>query len=900
MTCGLSPLPTSREGCRPLTPVDLLFTAPELAELLRQALREGHWLDAYLLAAGATQLVDDAIRPDPAQLYRAAALLRRDDSMAVRLVGSITYAAAGTISAVMVGVHHRNLDRLRTSLRDLTFELARMIVDPTTRQPSLPPRLEPTLHALANRESDVVRVPSCFRSFDQHPDDMVELARRFHERPAAARRVCVVGVRTSGNYLAPLLGAALERRGTPEVSAVTYRPGRPWERSDAKILRSTAREGGTILVVDDPPVTGGSIADTARAVETLGIPRHRIVLVVALAEEMPPPALARWEGVYLPWNRWAVHRRLTRTALAATLREMLGPAYRVVASGPRRLPGDNRARVRARFSVTFITESSNCRREIIVEGAGLGFFGRHAVAVAAPLQNHFPHVYGVSEGLLYRDWVSGPEISEDFSELAESIAKYVADRGRALRVLRDPTRSLRDRGTSAAAAARVLSGMFGRFDLFGQYLLLDRVTRGLLRTDTPSIPDGQTQLQYWRRSSRSGAVRKVQFHQSSFSNLEITCYDSVYDLAGAAVESPAHEFEELLRTCYTERTGEAIDPERWLLYKLTALWRLCRTGDMNRDDIEFRSASAVHEYLSTVIPPIDHDVRVLGGPLCAVDLDGVLETSPLGYPCTTPLGALSVRALAAHGYRPVPVTGRCLRDAIDRCRRFGLVGAVAEYGAVVYDARTETWTDLRTTGAVAALERVRAHIAGLDDIRTDPRFRFVVRARSRSGPLPDVVAAGVVAAADGRVRAVQGQSQTDFVPQEVDKSSGLSWLAHRLDEEIALAVGDSGEDLGVLAMAGLSRAPRNADEMVHRSGVTITPHAYQAGFADACSDLLGHRPGGCPHCAPLALSARSRLLCSVLALREDGIQGLPLRTMRLAAAFARPSWKARIRRDSFG
>jgi len=41
------------------------------------------------------------------------------------------------------------------------------------------------------------------------------------------------------------------------------------------------------------------------------------------------------------------------------------------------------------------------------------------------------------------------------------------------------------------------------------------------------------------------------------------------------------------------------------------------------------------------------------GPLVAVDLDGVLECDPLGYPATSPSGALAVRALIAHGYRPV-------------------------------------------------------------------------------------------------------------------------------------------------------------------------------------------------------------------------------------------------------
>src|SRR5207302_6312981 len=55
------------------------------------------------------------------------------------------------------------------------------------------------------------------------------------------------------------------------------------------------------------------------------------------------------------------------------------------------------------------------------------------------------------------------------------------------------------------------------------------------------------------------------------------------------------------------------------------------------------------------------------GPLCAIDIDGVLETSTLGYSSCTPLGVLCLRALARHGYRPVLVTGRSLGEVQDRC-----------------------------------------------------------------------------------------------------------------------------------------------------------------------------------------------------------------------------------------
>jgi len=46
--------------------------------------------------------------------------------------------------------------------------------------------------------------------------------------------LCVVGVRTSGSYLAPLCAAALRAAGVTSVAVLTYRPGRPLRRAEAK------------------------------------------------------------------------------------------------------------------------------------------------------------------------------------------------------------------------------------------------------------------------------------------------------------------------------------------------------------------------------------------------------------------------------------------------------------------------------------------------------------------------------------------------------------------------------------------------------------------------------------------------------------------------------------------
>ena len=77
------------------------------------------------------------------------------------------------------------------------------------------------------------------------------------------------------------------------------------------------------------------------------------------------------------------------------------------------------------------------------------------------------------------------------------------------------------------------------------------------------------------------------------------------------------------------------------------------------------------------------------GALCAIDIDGVLETSPLGFSSLTPTGAVTLRAVTLHGYRPILATGRSLDEVRERCAAYHLAGGVAEYGAVVYNHGTE-------------------------------------------------------------------------------------------------------------------------------------------------------------------------------------------------------------------
>jgi len=740
----------------------------------------------------------------------------------------------------------------------------------------------------------MLRLPTCFRSFDQHPDDLVEMVHRYVAANGRSGPVAVVGVRTSGSYLAPLCAAALESSGITPVTVLTFRPGRRWRRAEAALIQRVVAAGGRFIVTDDPPVTGSALNDAGRALQELGVSQTNITFLLALAEAEPPDALRLQNGVYLPWHEWSVHRRLADEEIGRKLAELLGPGHQVIAHLQQSADEPSRARVRHHYRVEIRTDHGVTHDELTVEGAGLGYLGRHALEVAAALPDHVPTVYGLSDGLLYLRRLP-QTVATTKPELAETIVKYVADRSAALRVDSDPTAELRHRQPVWETTAQHLRPLFGQLGPVGQTLLLEPIVRDLTRTDNPSVTDGRTHHQHWASAVDRTFAGKNDFHQWSFSNRELVCYDPIFDLAGAAADPPSSDFEQLLRSIYSDRTGRPIDLERWLLYRIAHLWRLRKNGELDQNRVNEMSAEAMYDYLSATYGPRGAPIDLDHGALCAIDLDGTLETALLGYPCTTPGGALTLRALAAHGYRPVLATGRCLPDVIARCRPFDLAGGVAEYGAVVYDHRNGNHVDLRDDSARAALLHVRQMLKRHDDVQIDPRYRYIVRARTKKGPISAELAHEIQILTGGTVRVVTGDDQTDLVPISVDKGKGLRELSNVLNGTVALAIGDTVEDLAMFAQADIARAPGNAGTAVRRAGIHITRGSYQRGLAQACADLLGHPPGGCPTCRQPPIARRTALFGQILDLRENGVRGLATRTAHLISSVA---IKRRDRRSS--
>jgi haloacid dehalogenase-like hydrolase len=858
---------------------DLHADVPELVHRLLRAADGGDFVDAYLFACGIGQVVEDR--------------LAGTDSVPRRLVKHLGTGRPGGVLRRVLDLADGVADRLpaRRALRAwngrvalVTEALAAGVMSGDRKVGCVelmrggPPGVCGGL--LSGR---LLRQPTCFRSFDQRPEDVRVLASRFAgQYPDRSVPVLVLGVRTSGSYLAPLLGAALRSLGYSDVLVRSTRPGARLLAGEGRTLRALRRAGGLVVVIDDPPASGGSLDSVAASVERSGFPRGSVVVACATFPSGVGVCSGRRPCVVLSAFEWEIRRKLGRDAVLRLASVLLPGRVVEISAEPVGVPSRSR-HLSVEFSARFADGGS---LRLVASGAGLGYLGRHAVEVSGLLAGQVPHVYGIVDGVLLRECLPGEGRVDGGGDVPpEAVAQYVVAR-RAMELPSDRSVLLSGREPVWEIAARLLARGLGRLGDVLRPVMLDRLSRMILATDRPCLVDGDMRPGLWFEDG-AGEWVKTDYDEACFSRLDLASYDAVYDLAGAAFARP--ELEDRLIARFEQLTGSRIRESQWCVYKLVHAWNARRLGGV---DPRRSQARAVQRYLSSLyLEGLDSQAE---GPWCALDVDGVLENDAFGFSITSPAGMMALRALRAHGYRVLLATGRSLTDVKDRCEAYRLAGGVAEYGAVVYDARAD-----RSRGLVAEADGELAdRLRALPEVSVDSDYQWCVRAfRSAGGERIGLRlgAGGVGEAGDGgvgvldRYSVVRGIAQTDFLPRGVDKARGVRELIRWMggmgsgEGELALAVGDSAADVGMLTAARLGLAPGNADRGAMRAaGVPVLRGSYQAGLASAVGRLIGHRPGGCAACRPPVVGVEDRALLSVLAIPEAGRAGAPARLLRLA------------------
>jgi hydroxymethylpyrimidine pyrophosphatase-like HAD family hydrolase len=796
----------------------------------------------------------------------------------------------------------------------------------------------------------LVKLPTCYRSLDQQPADCLLMARALAgEGAAPGTPLLVLGLRTSGSYLGPLLRASLEHAGFDQVQSTTARPRQPWSHEHREHLSRIAAGGGKCLVIDDPPKRGRALVDITSRLEDLGLAPDSIALVLPVIDPRPlqRPELAVYPAHTLERKDWTIQRQLkperVRAALGPMLRGRLvtlfedGASPRTVEIAAvdkvRRLPlpasagvGEYaRRHLAALYRVSIHTARGEAvEHSVYVKGTGMGYLGRHSIEVVTALEGLVPDVYSVTGGLMYRAWI--PEewrITSPTPGLALSIARYAAARRRHLAVDEDVSLRLGGGGPVWKLAAARLERAFGRAAPAFRRINFE-VARRLTLAEQPAVWDGSMALSNWAQvNGTRGRHLKVDFDERAFANQdsvgdEMYCYDVDADVAASAADALRRAprepgrlaFAESLRATYQAQIGATISEEKWLLYQLVWLQHQrelateridegdAGDGDVSRLwrellDLEATMAQVHQRYYAAAFfaglaAPTD-------GRLCAIDIDGVLETLQLSFPAITPAGGDALRRLHGHGFRTVLATGRSLPDLVARCQAYGAVGGVAEYGAAIYDAASGTREILATDAQVGQVKALRGILLDLVDVELDPDYTSVVRAyrRGRHGNrhrLSDEVvdAALAMLPAGEAVTVVHGGQQTDFVPAGIDKGAGIRALAQRLGATgngppLAMACGDAFTDIPMMAEAEVAYAPANADAALRRAGgFRLMERPCQAGLLDAVDDFLGHTAGACPDCSAPAWSADTRLLLAVFGAQDVGTMGKARQALSVA------------------
>src|SRR5439155_971666 len=114
--------------------------------------------------------------------------------------------------------------------------------------------------------------------------------------------------------------------------------GQPFDRRTRDRLRRTWRNGGPVIITDDPPTSGRSLTRLAQVLLGLGAPARAIVPLIQTFEG---PAwwswqtpLATYAPIVLPWTAWTIQQRLEPTSAQQALRRLLtGKTVRLPGAG---------------------------------------------------------------------------------------------------------------------------------------------------------------------------------------------------------------------------------------------------------------------------------------------------------------------------------------------------------------------------------------------------------------------------------------------------------------------------------------------------------------------------------------------------------------------------------------
>jgi hydroxymethylpyrimidine pyrophosphatase-like HAD family hydrolase len=761
------------------------------------------------------------------------------------------------------------------------------------------------------------KIPAFFRSRDFATHDCLELGKKYVDRfPAGDRPAMILGLRTAGSFLAPLLCAYL-RSHFAAADWIAVRPKKglvSWERA---ALRQAMRRGARVVVIDESIHSGHTLITAIALLRRAGFKDDDMV-VLNPAE----PAFPNWKdsGVFQsvprihtitlePAERYkqrfldsdAVHSLLngyfkaggylSASVVAGAETEKVNATWR--GSPPERVD----VRLKRVFEV-HVTNAGGRKeiRRVLAKSVGWGWLGYHSFQVGRELQEFVPPVVGLREGILFTDWLSQEDDTEagPTRQIAmDTVASYVATRTRTLKLGSNPATDLvregRHKGLEllATALSRAhgsrIAASAGRFRI--QEALAQGCSLSVL-TDSKMAP------QEWISAGSNFVKTDFEHHGQGKNELGMT--DPAYDLADAIFHFQLSEGEESrFIDKYVNESSDLYVDERLYLNKLLAgLWaqNLAILGLQNPRLVSQRETFH-RQYISAWNFLVSQTVRECGklcwtpgdvswrSPLIVIDIDGVLDRMVFGFPSTTAAGIKALSLLGSHGFTVALNTARTLREVKEYCDAYGLAGGVAEYGGVGWDRVTNRQVNLVDSESMRELEEARAAFRRIPGVFLNDDYQYSLRAftyqNGRTAPLPRLLAQDLLAELKlDRLQVHHTGLDTAITAKETDKGTGLRALLSLvgLEARDVTAVGDSEPDLAMFRVAARSFAPGNVScrREAELLGCHIAKSGYEPGLLEIARAII--HPGGntCRQCRAMESNLRrdKRLFVSLLSAAD--------------------------------
>ena len=741
------------------------------------------------------------------------------------------------------------------------------------------------------------KVPAFFRSRDFAPADCLELGRKFVAAfPEPDRPAIVVGLRTAGSFLAPLLCAYLS---TPlrDTDWAAIRPTKGlavWER-DA--LRRAARKKARALIVDESIHTGTTVAKAVHLLRETGFSDEDMVILNPVEPAFPDwkhsrtlQCLPKVKVLTLEPTERYKQQLLESEAVEARLNEYFkarGYVETRVAPGATthdlnlRWQGQPPERVDVRLKRLYKVHLKDAVgasevRYVLAKSVGWGWLAYHAFHAAEQLAQFVPTVLGLRDGILYTEWFQEGQDSGAFpldrDAWIKSIANYVAARTRNLTLGSDPTPDLVREGRHKGyqVLASVLSRAFS--SRIVSALKRPQIQQELSRQKRPKaiLTDSKMSRSEWVFGNSK--VLKTDFEHHGQGKNELGMTDPAYDLADAIFQFQLSEEEsaELLRH-YVEQSGDLHVGKRLFLNKLLAA--ICAqdraTLGLGNPRLLHRRQEFHKQYVSAWNFLVGETVRECGKlcqgpreihwhtPMVVADIDGVLDRMVFGFPSTTAAGIKALSLLHAHGFAIAVNTARTLHEVKQYCRSYGFAGGVAEYGSIIWDAVSDEERVLVSEESRRQLQQAQDALSQIPGVFLNGDYQYSLRTftyqDSQTRPLPRLLVQEVLASLKlDRLAVHHTGLDTAILAKEINKGTGLLSLLALvgLPPEKVFAIGDSEPDLAMFRVAHRSFVPGNVScrQEARLLDCYVASLPYQPGLLQIARKIVHPDGGTCPHC----------------------------------------------------